>query len=203
MHSVEQGHAEERYFCQATEILRATTPLWWWDARHYVKDLASGNVRLREFVKYVLIAAFNVIVRLHPRMRLYPHMPGLAPEKTPTEVLNLQPGELVQIRSKDEIMHTLNTKRRNRGLWFDVEMEAFCGETFRVLRRVEKIIDDKTGRLLNLPSDCIILEEVVCSGCLSRYRLFCPRSIYPYWREIWLKRVSNGRESVRLPTGGD
>jgi len=27
---------------------------------------------------------------------------------------------------------------------------------------------------------------VVCKGDLHE---FCPRSIYPYWREIWLKRV--------------
>ena len=202
VYSVGQPNEDARYFCQATEILRATTPLRWWDLRHYVKDLSSGNVRLRDFVKYVLLAAFNVIVRLHPHMRLYPYMPGLLREKTPTEVLNLQPGELVQIRSNDEIMRTLNTKRRNRGLWFDVEMGAFCGETFPVLRRVEKIIDDKTGRLINLPSDCIILEDVMCSGCLSRNRLFCPRSIYPYWREIWLKRTNGGSQSLQRSSAG-
>jgi hypothetical protein len=180
----------ERYRCQATEMLQATTEIHWWDPRPYATDLFSGNVRLRDFIRYVMVAAINVVIRrLNWRLRSYPYMPGLAGEKTPTEVLNLQPGELVQVREKDEIMHTINANRRNRGLWFDVEMVPFCGRTFRVLRRVERIINEKSGTMIRIPNDSLILEGVTCRGCLSRNRLFCPRSIYPYWREIWLKRV--------------
>ena len=40
-----------------------------------------------------------------------------------------------------------------------------------------------------LSRDCIILDGVVCCAEYSHERLFCPRSIYPFWREIWLKRV--------------
>jgi len=109
--------------------------------------------------------------------------------KTPTELLDLQAGELVQVRGKREIMRTINFNRQNRGLSFDVEMAPYCGKTFRVLRRVERIVDEKTGRMLQIRGDCLILSGVTCGGCLSRNRLFCPRAIYPYWREIWLKRV--------------
>jgi hypothetical protein len=126
---------------------------------------------------------------LHWRGRPYPYVRGLAEDKTPTAVLNLQPGEWAQVRSRDEIMRTINEHRRNRGLSFDVEMVPYCDKRFRVLRRVDRIIDEKTGKIINIPSPCIILEGVVCSGCFSENRLFCPRSIYPYWREIWLKRV--------------
>ena len=118
----------------------------------------------------------------------YPHVQGKL-RKTPSEILNLQPGELVHVKSKQEILATLDANNRNRGLYFDVEMVPYCGGTYRVLRRVEKIVDEKTGRMIKLPNGCIILDGVVCSGCLSRNRLFCPRSIYPYWHEIWLKRV--------------
>lgn len=177
------------YRCQATEMFRATTPLRWWDPRHYLKDLASRNVRLFDFVRYVLVAAYNAIMRLHWRGRPYPFVRGLAEGKTPAAVLNLQPGELVQVRSKEEIMRTINENLRNRGLSFDVEMVPYCGKTYRVLSRVEQIINEKTGKMMKMPNDCIILDGVVCGGCLSRNRLFCPRSIYPYWREIWLKRV--------------
>jgi hypothetical protein len=55
-----------------------------------------------------------------------------------------------------------------------------------VLSRVSRIVDEKTGRMLRLPGDCIILEGVICT---ADYHLFCPRSLYPYWREIWLRRV--------------
>ena len=183
---------EARYRCQATEMLRATTPLAWWDPRQYARDIVSGNVRLRDLLGYLLIAVFNSVMRLHWRGRQYPYIRGLAGKTTPTETLNLQPNELVQVRTKAEIVRTLNADHRNRGLWFDMEMVPFCGRTFRVLRRVERIINDRTGLMIRLPGACLILDGVTCSGCLSTNRLFCPRSIYPYWHEIWLRRVENG-----------
>ncbi len=202
--------AVEQYRCQATELVRATTPLRWCDPSQYITDLVSGNVRPRDFVRYVIIAAYNAFVRLNPvgRIRglwrvsqllhLYPYIRGLAGNKTPAEVLNLQVGELVQVRSKAEIMRTINERQRNRGLWFDTEMVPYCGRTFRVLRRVEKIIDEKTGKLIRMPNDCLILDGVTCGGCLSSDRLFCPRNLYPFWREIWLKRVA-GNEGTSIP----
>lgn len=184
--------SEERYRCQATEMLRATTPVRW-DPRPYVRDIVSGNVRPRDFVRFVLIAAFN-------RLRPFPHIRGRSRSKTPAgEALNLQPGEWVQVRSKDEILRTLNRKLRHRGLSFDVEMLPFCGKTFRVLRRVARLIDERSGEMRFPRGPCLILEGVVCGGCLSRNRMFCPRSIYPYWHEIWLKRVDRLESGPGVP----
>jgi len=195
--SAEVKDAVERYRCQATEMLQATTELHWWDPRPYAMDLSSGNVRPRDFIRYVMVAAINVVIRrLHWRLRYYPYMGGSAGKKTPTEVLNLQPGELVQVRSKAEIKGTINEDRKNRGLAFDVEMFPYSDKTFRVLSRVERIVDDRSGAMIHIPTACIILEGATCGGYLSRNRLFCPRSIYPYWHEIWLKRIE-GEKQVR------
>jgi hypothetical protein len=185
--------ADDRYRCQATDLLKATTFVSRrerWDPRFYLQDLTSGNVRLREFLYFGTMAAFNSFVRWVLR-RPYPRVCGTAGEKTPTESLNLQPGEIVHVRSKEEILQTLNTQQRNRGLWFDVEMLPFCGDqNQRVLNRVEKIVDEKTGRLIKLPGSCLILDGVSCGGMRSATRMFCPRSIFPYWREIWLQRAN-------------
>ena len=190
-----EAGAEERFRCQATDLPRATVRARRWDLRHYVRDLLSGNVRRRDFIRYGLYAAFN-------NLRPFPHIRGLAGEKTPLgEVLDLRPGEWVQVRSQEEILRTLNPKLRHRGLFFDVEMLPFCGRTYRIHRRVERLIDDKTG-LMRLPrSACFILENVACSGCLSRGRMFCPRSIYPFWHEIWLQRVdvAQAGSGIQLP----
>ena len=87
-------------------------------------------------------------------------------------------------------MATLGPNMKNRGLHFDVEMVPFCATgTERVLKRVERIVDEKTGLLIELPNPCLILDGVTCSGMLSSSRMFCPRNIYPFWREVWLKRV--------------
>ena len=75
----------------------------------------------------------------------------------------------------------------NRGLTFDPEMLWYCGREARVLRRVERIVDERTGRLLRLKRPCIVLEDVTCRG---EYHRCCPRADYPFWREIWLERLS-------------
>jgi hypothetical protein len=158
-----------------------------------VKDLTSGNVTFRDFVWYGAIAVFNSFTRRWFGRR-YPHLCGLAGERTPASSLNLQPGEMVQVRSKAEIMKTLNADLRNRGLSFDVEMVPYCEEgSYRVLGRIQTILNEKTGRMMTLPNPCLILDDVTCSGNLSSSRMFCPRAVYPYWREAWLTRSDDGQ----------
>jgi hypothetical protein len=180
---------ERLYVCQATELLAASTPLRFWDVRQYVRELRSRNVSFGTMATSLVLSWYNVLRR---KLGLKPH-PVVAGKltTTPRATLGLQPGERVRVKSKDEIVATLNTDQRNRGLWFDVEMVPFCGREFTVLRRVQRIVNDRTGKMIDLPGDCIVLQDVVCGGCLSRNRLFCPRSIYPYWREIWLERVAS------------
>ena len=81
--------------------------------------------------------------------RRYPFIEGNR-KRTPFETLNLQPGELVRVKSKEEIVKTLDTHNANRGMSFDGEMVPYCGREARVLRRVEQIIDEKSGRMLHL-----------------------------------------------------
>ena len=184
------GGGEDLYRCQATDLLKATRDArrrTRWNPAFYVRDLTSGNVRLRQFVWYGFLAAFNAF-SMRWFGRTYPRVCGLAVRQTPTAELGLEPGELVQVRSKKEIMATLNAGQRNRGLWFDVEMLSYCDDEFRVLRRVERLVDEKTGRMIRLPTPALILDGVICSGNLAQGRMFCPRAIYPYWREVWLKR---------------
>jgi hypothetical protein len=88
-----------------------------------------------------------------------------------------------------EIRATINEQNFNRGMRFDKEMAQFCGRRFKVARRVSKLIDERTGKMLTTKSPCIVLEGAVCSADYSEHRLFCPRQIYPYFREIWLRRA--------------
>ena len=116
----------------------------------------------------------------------YPSITGTL-DKTPHETLDLQPGELVEVRCKEEIEATLDKQHRNRGLLFDTEMVPYCGGIYRVLRRVHHIIDEKTGKMMHMRYPCIVLEGVYCK---SDFHRLCPRAIYSYWRENWLRRVS-------------
>ena len=46
--------------------------------------------------------------------------------------LNLKAGDLVRIRTHKEILDTLDTNNKNRGMYFDAEEVPYCGQTFRV-----------------------------------------------------------------------
>ena len=117
----------------------------------------------------------------------YPPPLGKLRKSTPIDVLDLEPGEFVEVRSKDEILATLDQDNKNRGLYFGPEMLHYCGGIYRVLRRVHHIIDEKTGRMLDMKYPCIVLEGVWCQS--AYFHRFCPRAIYHYWRESWLKRA--------------
>ncbi|PZG42436.1 hypothetical protein C1I98_19805 [Spongiactinospora gelatinilytica] len=202
---------EARYRCQATELLRAApTCLPFGSLRQYADDVRSGNVGVAGSVRTFLVGLFN---RFQDRAKRY--LPrwlwikdglrwgfvkgGVTEGKTPTATLGLQPGEVVRIKSKAEIMATLNADLLNRGMGFEEEMARYCGRTARVRARVERCIDEKTGRLLTMKNPCIILEDIVCAGV---YNANCPREFVPFWREIWLERVPAAVGPVKEPVSG-
>ncbi len=180
---------EQIYRCQYTELDRASQGLAVWDPRTYLRELTSGNVPLSRFLRIITRAAFEE--SLHGLGLAVPDVPVRGSRTTPgTEpTLGLQPGEWVEVKSRREIEATLSPGGKYRGLWFDREMLPFCGKRYRVRQRVSRIIDYQTGRLIELKSDCLKLEGVTCSGDHSLGRWFCPRALYPYWRECWLRRV--------------
>ena len=189
-HRVEEdGRPEERHRCQATELLRASARLGTFDPRPYVREFTCGNVSLWRFLRVTVRAAVQEPLR---KLGLVPdiHLKGANDKPIEDPRQELQPGEWVQVRSTAEIAQRVNTKGRNKGLWFDREMMAYCGGTYRVRRRVKKFIDEKTGKMIELKNECLTLDGVICSGDYSLRRWFCPRAIYPYWRETWLRRVA-------------
>lgn len=181
------------YRCQATELPRATRHLSGFDPRQYVKDLRYRNVGLIELIRGLSVTTFNKLQQLSRRLprwmrfkdgRFYPFYQGTG-DGSRTPVTKFRPGEVVEIRDQREIMPTLSQLNTNRGMWFDYEMVPYCGTRARVSHQVERIIDESTGKMIKL-SDCLVLEGVVCTG---RYRRFCQRSITPYWRSAWLRKV--------------
>jgi hypothetical protein len=188
---------EERFSCQATELLRAAPVcLPFKDFGQYVQDVRTGNAGVPATLRAILAGLFNHFQHLSrkflPRWlwirggASWGFVRGRLTGRTPSGSLDLQPGELVRIRSKAEIEATLDVNRLNRGMGFEEEMARYCGTTARVLNRVDRCIDERTGRMLTMKSPCIVLEGVVCAGA---YKGNCPREFVPFWREIWLERV--------------
>lgn len=204
------------YRCQSTQIHDATTPLDWWDVRQYFEDYRSGNVGLNRLISAFAYSAFYHLsqagIGLGPAMRwfydkfhslwggtAFPRKPGVIATGAPTPslALCLQPGELVRVKSHNEILETVDANNKNRGMYWDAELVPYCGGTYQVLKRVTKLIDEKTAKLVEMKTPCIVLDRVVCQARYSPCRMLCPKSMYPYWREIWLERVAEAPPSGR------
>jgi len=202
------------YRCQATQLIEASHPLPWWEPTQYLRDWLSGNWELGAVLRALLLRSLAHLVRFGRGVRIkrgaynavarwfgepaWPYAGGELRDRTPSESLDLQPGERVTVKSHEEILATLSGSK-NRGMAFAPEMVRYCGGVYRVRARVEKIVDEKTGRMMHMKNDCIILEDVICRSECSSARLFCPRSIYPYWREVWLRRADGAPPA---PTAG-
>jgi hypothetical protein len=103
-----------------------------------------------------------------------------------TNVLNLRPGEWVEVRSLKEIFGTLDAQGKLSGLRFNREMARFCGQRFRVYKRLSKMIIETTGELRKIRTPTVMLEGVFCDGSAHAG---CDRSCFCFWREAWLKRA--------------
>ena len=201
------------YSCQATRLPEFTRPLNPWALRQYWRDVVKNKVPISRVIRVAFlslytkvvgtgigyrfwVSAYNSVQKLRNRQP-WPLVSGQL-KSTPSELLDLQVGEFVRVRSFDEILKTLNKDNKNRGMSFDAEMVRFCGSTYQVHSRVNKIVNEETGEMMNFGNPCIILEDVWCSSEWSICRRFCPRSIYHWWREIWLERVTAPDQS-RIP----
>ena len=100
--------------------------------------------------------------------------------------MELEAGELVEVKSAKEIFSTLDSKAKLNGLPFTKEMMKFCGKRFRVYKRLENILLEATGELRRVKTPTVILEGVFCDG---KAHGNCDRSCFCFWREAWLKRI--------------
>jgi len=175
----------QTYFCQASELLRVTDPLSRWGRfGKCFTEIRVGNCNVPQMAQRIAIWLFWRIRRLI--LGRYAQGPN---QSTPVETLNLQPGELVDVKSIENIIQTLDGKAHNRGLYFTPDMRLLCGGQKRVESRLDKIIVDGSGKMRQL-RNTVYLEGSHC-GCSHVAFGGCPRGEFSYWREIWVRRAGD------------
>lgn len=206
------------YSCQNLLIPRTTEPLKWWDLRQYLEDYRSGNATLTQMAAALFFTVYQSLSELGigfgsalrwaydgvQRLRSAPPFPtrlGKIPvgQRTPSVKLGIQEGEMVRVKSYAEILETLDENWHNRGMYFDGDQVPFCNGTFRVHKRVRQIINEKSGKMMTFKNEALILEGVACQAKYAKCRKLCPRSIYSYWREIWLERIPPDESASTKP----
>jgi hypothetical protein len=201
------------YVCQATALPSFTTLLPWWDFRQYVEDYVAGNVTIPEMLKGVVNVNYVSLVQMSNRrglrlgpglVRLYDRFQSLVggvpfPEKSGTRKpgeatadrpFHVKAGDLVRVKSYPEVLETLDAKNKHRGMYFGSEEVPYCGKTFKIRAVVRRIIHEQTGKMVNLRGNNVILDGAWCGARYSDRRMFCPRAIFPIWREQWLESAA-------------
>lgn len=117
----------------------------------------------------------------------------------------LRSGDWVRVRSRDEILATLDEKGRLDGMPFMPEMLAFCGKTLKVYKRAHKTCDTvgTSGGLRKLKRTVHLVE----SRCDGSAHGACESACSLFWNETWLDPVTPGvstqaRRTVSSPQHG-
>ena len=98
----------------------------------------------------------------------------------------LHSGDLVRVKSKEEVLSTLNRWNQLKGCAFMEEMWPYCSTTQRVLKRVENFLDER-DYLMKKCYGIIILDGIFCEG--TKDFGVCDRNCFFFWREEWLEKM--------------
>jgi hypothetical protein len=112
----------------------------------------------------------------------------------------LRPGDLVTVRSPAAIASTLDATGAHEGLPFLPEMVRYCGQTFTVRRRIEKLIQEGVGSSMRRIKNVVLLEGTLCNGQSHGY---CQRACFPLWKTAWLTRLDGQENASRREGEGE
>jgi hypothetical protein len=97
-------------------------------------------------------------------------------------------GDLVRVRTKDEIQSTLDRFNELKGCAFLAEMHQYCGTEQRVFKVMERFLDERDYKVKKTRG-LVLLENNFCSGTPAFGK--CDRSCFLFWREEWLEKIEN------------
>jgi len=95
-------------------------------------------------------------------------------------------GDLVQVRSREEIQATLDPFKELKGCAFLPNMYQYCGTRQRVRKSMRHFMDERDYKLKKVRG-VILLENVICNGTPTFGE--CDRCCFLFWREEWLEKV--------------
>ena len=115
----------------------------------------------------------------------------------------LRATDWVEVRSKEEILATLDENGRLEGLPFMPQMLQYCGQRFQVFKRAGKTCSEVRGPtgvvyVSRRLRDTVHLEH----RCDGRAYGGCQAGCLIFWKEAWLKHVdatdSRGHQTREL-----
>src|SRR5262245_29753145 len=109
-------------------------------------------------------------------------------------------GDWVEVRTKDEILSSLDKTGGVDGLPFMPQMFQYCGQRFRVYKRAHKTCDTVSGKSLGRKLSDGVHLDLRCDG---KAHGGCQAACLIFWKETWLKPVTGGSTSaISSPQSG-
>jgi hypothetical protein len=174
----------ENLLDSSTPLKVGTTTKYVWIMRNLPSHLL-WHLKTKGLRKALQFMLSKLLRRIGLKKRSNPNRSTDKGPQPCDEILNLKPGELVQVKSEEEILTTLDENRKNNGLLWMAGMRRFCGKRFRVYKRLERILLECTEEYRQV-KNTVLLEGVICDG---KEFHGCDRSCFHFWREVWLRRV--------------
>lgn len=107
-------------------------------------------------------------------------------------------GDLVEVRSQEEILATLDKNGELDKMPFMPEMLKFCGKQFHVYKRAHKSCDTVSGAYKGIQLDNAIHLDLRCDGSAHGG---CQAHCMLFWRDAWLKPVGQSHAADLVAKG--
>jgi hypothetical protein len=103
----------------------------------------------------------------------------------------MRPGDMVRVRSKQEIQSMLDPWGKYKGCLFVGRMYEYCDKTYPIFKEVDFFYDEAKQKMCKC-KDIVLLNGVLCNGRQKLYLEDCDRSCFYFWHKDWLEKVEDG-----------
>ena len=116
--------------------------------------------------------------------------------------MNVRVGDWVEVRSKEEVLRTLDKEGRLDGLPFMPQMFNYCGQRFRVQASAYKTCDTVSGDYAGRHLPDAVHLDIRCDGLAHGG---CQAGCLIFWKNAWLRPIDgrNDARAVRPSRAGD
>lgn len=156
---------------------------------HEMAEDPSAYVSFIEFVRKTLSKIKKNLRFLHSYLTDTEGTAGLP--VTGSRNIQINPGDLVRVRPKEEIEGMLDYRGTYKGCPFIEGMYAHCGQTYKVLKNASYFYDELKEKLCKC-KDLVVLDGTICYGKQKLYSTKCDLLCCFFWHKEWLEKVETG-----------
>jgi hypothetical protein len=98
-------------------------------------------------------------------------------------------GDMVRVKSRDDILKSLDSTNKLDGCLFMDQMWNYCGSTYKISRVVNSYFNEQLKRTFSPKAPLYILENLYCAGKIDHFPHQCDHGCLIFWHERWLEKI--------------